>query len=214
MTTSFVNWPYWNFSLSTTDEVINFKEKRLSAIFWDPFCGFEGTWAILTGLSDDTLTTTVRLVGRRSFGSNVEFLTESFVAAPKSAPYSNWLFLVGEKFFVHHFSGADNIVNFLFLVNQPQQMIKDQTNFIKHEWMKRTITLENDKIWFWNSCGEWKKGGISQGSTNPDDAPPKSCSFCSWVAWICKDLASASPLTLKRSKILVLDLWLVGLLFI
>ena len=163
-----MNWSYWNFSLSTTDEVINFKEKRLSAIFWDPFCAFEGIRAILTGLSDDTLTTTIRLVGRcsKSFSNistticfqplqNLLFfweqcwdLTESFVAAPTSTPYSNWLFLIGEKFFFHHFSGADNIVNFLFLVNQPQQMIKDQTNFIKHEWKKWTITLENDKIWF------------------------------------------------------------------
>ena len=166
-----MNWLYWNFALSATDEVINFKEKRLSAIFWNLSCAFKGIWAILTGLSDDALTIIVPLVGRhsRSFcnistmicsqpsrnllffsGAMFSFWTASLVAAPKSVRYSSsWLFFqIGEKFFVHHFSEIDSIVNFLFLVNQPHQTIKDQANFTKHKWKKWTITLENDKIWF------------------------------------------------------------------
>lgn len=62
--------------------------------------------------------------------------------------------LIGERFFVHHSSEIDSIVNFLFLVNQRHQTIKNQTSFIKHESKKWTINLENEKIQLWNSSDE------------------------------------------------------------
>ena len=131
MTTSLVmKWLYWNFALSATDEVINYK--RSSAIFWNLFCDFEGICAILSGLSDEALTITIPLIGRcsRSFsnvsttiflqpsknllwlgvgggwgGGNVEILTTSFVAALISTRHSSsWLLWIFEKFFALHFS--------------------------------------------------------------------------------------------------------------
>ena len=97
------NWLYWNFALSATDEVTNFKEKEISFHFLE---------YLLTGLSNDTLASTIWLVGRwfRSFSyisnkiclqpsPNLLFLREMFsflmaslMAAPKSIRYSSsWL---------------------------------------------------------------------------------------------------------------------------
>ena len=160
MTTSLVmKWLYWNFALSATDEVINYK--RSSAIFWNLFCDFEGICAILSGLSDEALTITIPLIGRcsRSF-SNVS--TTIFLQPSKNllwlgvgggggggqcwdfnniicgSPYINKAFfkLVALNFWEILCSSLFRLSNFFFLQKQPRQLIKGHTNFFKQEWMK------------------------------------------------------------------------------
>ena len=119
----------------------DFKEKVYQP-FSGIFCAFGEIRAILTGLNDDALTTTIRLVGRHSRNFSIistmiclhpshkiSFLGNNVELFNSIKAFFNLVALIGEKFFVHHFSEIDSIVNFLFHVNQPHQTIKDQTKF-------------------------------------------------------------------------------------